>query len=111
MELIKLIKFKGQKNSHSETDGYILQISRDEALTLMHSMLGQMMHQSANTGRLESYINGEYFSISVHDNAEINLRELQRMQEIERKAELKAHGKPRRLAANKFDRKKTQRKK
>lgn len=47
-------------------EGYMVQVTKKEALKIIKSLSTQMENESANSGRAEQYTNkGEYFSIAV----------------------------------------------
>jgi len=49
---------------------YFVNVTQDEALRLIKSLTNQLINNSGNVGRLESYTDdGEYFSIFVLDDA------------------------------------------
>jgi len=56
-----------RENSHGHDINMIV-VSREEALSLIHSLSNQLLEGNGNSGRVEHYTDsGEYVSISVDD--------------------------------------------
>lgn len=66
---MELVKWKAKKSSSGP--GYILRMSREEALKTIRSLTEQMIRNNPNVMRHELYLDsGEYFSISVEPVSE-----------------------------------------
>jgi len=48
-------------------DVQMLYVSKEEALSIIKSLTSQLLANSPNTGRLESYIGNTIFSIAIFD--------------------------------------------
>ncbi len=58
-------------STYSEEEGYFIQMSEFEALTLVLSLVKQLRAKSPNAGRTEMYSDaGNYFSIAVEPKGE-----------------------------------------
>lgn len=59
-------------STHSEEEGYFVQLSQAEALSLILSLTQQLQANSPNVGRIEMYTDSQnYFSIAVEPKTEV----------------------------------------
>lgn len=60
---MKVSKWRATTNRHA---GTLVYVTREEALSLVQSLIAQMVENNANSPRTEFYTEeGEYFSIAV----------------------------------------------
>lgn len=62
-----------RKEDGCSLTGYMVTVNEVEALEIAENLLYQIRNRTSNGGRLETYTKkGEYFSIAVQTNKEVN---------------------------------------
>jgi hypothetical protein len=63
---MEIIKWKKSKINHES--GFMVRVTKEEALDLINSLSSQLRNKNPNSGRVEfTTVNQEYFSVSVND--------------------------------------------